>query len=126
MILLDTHVAVWLYEGDLRRLPRRVHARLDQEALAVSPFVQLELAYMFELRRVSGHAEDVIVGLGSALGLVVIDIAASVVCAAAIALTWTRDPFDRLIAAHAIAANMPLVTRDETMRRHLPLAWWAG
>lgn len=39
-------------------------------------------------------------------------------------LSWTRDPFDRLISAHAIVANAPLITADETIREHLPLAIW--
>lgn len=43
---------------------------------------------------------------------------------AAVDLSWTRDPFDRLISAHAIVANAPLVTADETIREHLPLAVW--
>jgi PIN domain nuclease of toxin-antitoxin system len=43
---------------------------------------------------------------------------------AAADLSWTRDPFDRLIAAHAIVANASLVTADDTIREHLPLAVW--
>jgi PIN domain nuclease of toxin-antitoxin system len=43
---------------------------------------------------------------------------------AAADLSWTRDPFDRLISAHAIVANALLVTADETIREHLPLAVW--
>jgi PIN domain nuclease of toxin-antitoxin system len=43
---------------------------------------------------------------------------------AAQGLSWTRDPFDRLIAAHAIVADALLLTADETIRKHLPLATW--
>lgn len=43
---------------------------------------------------------------------------------AAMDLSWTCDPFDRLISAHAIVANAPLVTADEKIREHLPLAIW--
>jgi PIN domain nuclease of toxin-antitoxin system len=39
-------------------------------------------------------------------------------------LSWTRDPFDRLIAAHSIVANSPLITADETILENLPLATW--
>ena len=31
-------------------------------------------------------------------------------------LTWTRDPFDRLIVAKAMAANAKLITHDENIR----------
>jgi len=43
---------------------------------------------------------------------------------AAVDLTWTRDPFDRLIDAHAIAASVPLLTADRAILEHLPLATW--
>lgn len=43
---------------------------------------------------------------------------------AAADLSWTRDPFDRLISAHAIVANAALITADETIRTNLPLAVW--
>jgi PIN domain nuclease of toxin-antitoxin system len=43
---------------------------------------------------------------------------------AALDLTWTRDPFDRLIAAHAVVADAPLVTAHRTILEHLPQAVW--
>ena len=43
---------------------------------------------------------------------------------AAASLGWTRDPFDRMIAAHAIVADAPLLTADRTILEHLPLATW--
>jgi PIN domain nuclease of toxin-antitoxin system len=39
-------------------------------------------------------------------------------------LTWTRDPFDRMIAAQAVVADAPLLTADETILDNLPLATW--
>jgi PIN domain nuclease of toxin-antitoxin system len=41
-----------------------------------------------------------------------------------LALDWTRDPFDRLIAAHAITDGAPLVTADERLRAHCCHAVW--
>ncbi|MPZ14825.1 MAG: PIN domain-containing protein [Chloroflexi bacterium] len=124
VILLDTHVLVWLYGGERDRIPTTVQQRLTLEQLGVSPFVQLELAYLYEVGRVRRSAQTVIHELGPRLELVVADVAAGAVCSEAIGLTWTRDPFDRLLAAHATVMNLPLVTRDETMLRHVPLAWW--
>lgn len=43
---------------------------------------------------------------------------------AAASLAWTRDPFDRLIAAHAIVAGAPLITADQTIQENLSLAVW--
>jgi PIN domain nuclease of toxin-antitoxin system len=125
VILLDTHVVAWLYQGPEQHLTLGVRERLRREQLGVSPVSQLELQYMFELGRTRGPAEQVIRELGGRLGLSVVDISATVLCREALELRWTRDPFDRLLAAHALAQGLTLVTKDHILRRHLPLAWWA-
>lgn len=125
MILLDTHVLIWLYDGLLTRIPVAVRRRMDREQLAASPFSQLELGYLLEVGRIRPSAEAVVTELSERLELIIADVSSAAVCRAALALTWTRDPFDRLLAAHATVSNLPLVTKDETIRRHLPLAWWA-
>ena len=125
MILLDTHVLVWLDGGERNRIPAAVQQRLNREQLGLSPFVQLELAYLYEMGRIRHSAQAVIEALGARLELVVADVTAAAVCSCAVALTWTRDPFDRLLAAHATVAGLPLVTKDESIRQHVPLAWWA-
>ena len=125
LILLDTHVVVWLYGDEKSRLPSAVQDRLNSDQLALSPIVQLELAYLYEVGRVRSSAQAVIADLGARLELVVADVSAAALCSVALGLTWTRDPFDRLLAAHATVANLPLMTKDETIRQHLQLAWWA-
>ncbi|HEY3117665.1 MAG TPA: PIN domain-containing protein [Chloroflexota bacterium] len=115
----------WLFGGQRNRLPAAVQRRISREQLGVSPFVELELEYLYEIGRARSSARSVIDELGTRLELAVVDISAAAICSAALGLTWTRDPFDRLIAAHATVANLPLVTRDVTMLRYLPLAWWA-
>jgi PIN domain nuclease of toxin-antitoxin system len=38
---------------------------------------------------------------------------------------WTRDPFDRLIVAHAKANGIaPLITKDEAIHEHYANARW--
>ena len=37
---------------------------------------------------------------------------------AALALAFTRDPFDRLIVAHATLLQAPLVSQDVSLRHH--------
>jgi hypothetical protein len=39
-------------------------------------------------------------------------------------LTWTRDAFDRLIVAQAMAENAVLVTRDKVIRANFKGAIW--
>ncbi|MSQ24306.1 MAG: PIN domain-containing protein [Chloroflexi bacterium] len=125
LILLDTHVIIWLYEGDLARIPAAVQQRLRIEQLGLSPFVQLELGYLKEVGRIRPTPDEIVRDLSARLELVIADVTAAAVCNIALGLSWTRDPFDRLLAAHATLAGLPLITKDETLRRHLPLAWWS-
>lgn len=58
------------------------------------------------------------------IGLEIADASLHELVQAATDLSWTRDPFDRLIAAHAIVLDAPLLTADRTILEHLPLAAW--
>lgn len=98
--------------------------RLENEAITVSPIVELELTYLYEIGRVSEPASAPLSALRRELGLQVADVSLAEVIQAATGISWTRDPFDRLISAHAIVTNSPLITADETIREHLPLAVW--
>jgi PIN domain nuclease of toxin-antitoxin system len=75
--------------------------------------------------RVSEPASAPLAALGRTIGLEVADASVAELVQVATDLSWTRDPFDRLIAAHAIVANSPLITADETIRANLSLARWA-
>ena len=101
-----------------------MRARLEAETPFVSPIVELELTYLYEVGRVSEPAAAPLSALRASIGLELADAPVAELVQAAVGLSWTRDPFDRLIAAHAIVANSPLVTADETIRQHLPLAVW--
>ena len=58
------------------------------------------------------------------IGLTPDDTPYIVVARAARALSWTRDPFDRLITAAASVSNHPLLTPDQTIRDHYAAAFW--
>lgn len=115
----------WLYEGQEQRIPRAIRRQLEAEVIGVSPIVELELAYLHEIGRVSEPPSAPLSALRRTLGLQIADTSLAELVLAAVPLSWTRDPFDRLIAAHAIVANAPLVTADETILENLPLATWA-
>jgi PIN domain nuclease of toxin-antitoxin system len=125
LILLDTHVVAWLYAGAAERIPPRSRAAIDRaEALGISPMVQLELQYLYEIERVREPAEVALTSLERTVGLRVVDGSLDEVVRAALRLDWTRDPFDRLIAAHATVLDAPLATADEALRANLSLAMW--
>jgi len=125
VILLDTHVVVWLYEDPRTLIPSPVRQRLEAEQLGLSPFVLLELQYLSEVGKLSVAPQAIVDELTPKLELAWTDPPAAMVCQAALAMSWTRDPFDRLISAQATATDTPLVTKDRTIRKHVPIAWWS-
>lgn len=125
MIYLDTHVTIWLRDGQVGKLPRRVRERLDRdEELRISPMVVVEIDVLREIGRIDEGSAAIIGVLSRGLGLRVCDLPFPAVAAAAAHLAWTRDPFDRLIVAQAVVAQAPLVTRDRTIHRHSAVAYW--
>lgn len=90
----------------------------------VSPVVELELTFLHEVGRVTEPAAAPLGALRRTIGLRVADVSLASIVGAAIDVSWTRDPFDRLIAAQAIVADVPLVTADRTILEHLPQATW--
>jgi PIN domain nuclease of toxin-antitoxin system len=125
LIYLDTHVVAWLYGLGPASLSTRA-AELIEEAddLRCSPMVRLELQYLFEVGRTTAPAAEVLDALNAALGLVLCDAPFPAVVRAAESLGWTRDPFDRLVAAQASLFDAALVTKDELLHRHYQHAVW--
>jgi len=126
MMHLDTHVVVWLYEGRVERLPSRLRSRLGQVRPLISPMVRLELACLFEAGRLTVGAPQILDALYAAVDLGVAESRFDRVAAIASTLTWTRDPFDRPIVAHALADDLPLVTADRRVLEHAANAIWAA
>jgi PIN domain nuclease of toxin-antitoxin system len=121
---LDTHVVVWLYAGELERIPTDVRARLESDELFISPAVILELQYLFEIRRITEPAATVVADLKDRIGLSVSDVPFEKVATIATSLSWTRDPFDRLIVAQAQAHGATLLSADKLIRKHCTAASW--
>ena len=121
---LDTHVLVYLYAGGRERFPSRAQAALDHARLVYSPIAELEVQYLYEIGRITVGPETVFAYLSDRIGLTPDETPYVVVTRAARALSWTRDPFDRLITAAAIASNSSLLTRDRTIRDHYEGAFW--
>ena len=124
LIFLDTHVVVWLYAGDLALFPRTVRQDLEENELFISPIVSLELEYLHEIDRVSVGSNVVVDELRRTIGLQISDTPFAQVVSRALLNTWTRDPFDRIITAHAALGECRLLTRDQTIRDHYSRAYW--
>lgn len=124
MIYLDTHVVVWLYAGQLDCFSHDVQSLLNENELLISPIVQLELQYLHEIGRITVDADAVLADLAARIGLQVCEKRFQAVARAATAVSYTRDPFDRLIIAHASLNDNLLITKDETILANYPHARW--
>jgi PIN domain nuclease of toxin-antitoxin system len=124
VIRLDTHVVVWLYTGETEQLSTPAVAAIEQHELVVSPMVQLELSYLHEIGRLTIGGADIIGDLERRVGLRRSDVVLEALVDTAASLTWTRDPFDRLIVADALVAGAALVTKDRTIHDHTTIARW--
>ncbi len=129
LIHLDTHVLAWLYAGETDRLSPPAREALRSAGpggttIAVAPMALLELTYLQEIGRLSVGGEEVLAALAPALGLRVDDAPFADVVAIAHRQSWTRDPFDRMIAAQALCSEAELLTADDSIRAHVPVARW--
>lgn len=124
VIALDTHVAVWLHAGELERFPATLQRQLDAANLVISPMVLLEMEYLREIGRLNFSSEKILADLVADLGLRVCDHPFPAIMREAVKQIWTRDPFDRIIVAHALVAGHRLATKDDTIRAHCPAAGW--
>jgi len=124
MIYLDTHVVVWLYSGRLDLFPSPVKDAIDKNDLSISPIVLLELTYLKEIKKITVSAEKIFRALEDATGLKMCTHDFEAVARQACHYEWTRDPFDRIITAHAALTNSFLVTRDRNIQKHYKHVLW--
>lgn len=124
VIYLDTNVALWLV-GAQEQLSETAAAAVNSaQALLVSPMVELEIEYLYEVGRIRHDADTVLSHLSSALPLKRCERAFNAVIASARKIKWTRDPFDRLITAQAAVGEDTLLTRDKIIRANYAHAQW--
>ncbi|MBT9584250.1 PIN domain-containing protein [bacterium] len=121
---LDTHVVVWLHQGDLEKFSERGAQAIEKHPLVYSPIVLLELRYLFEIGRIAICEDAILADLRQQIGLEVCTSSHLEVTRAACQEDWTRDPFDRTIVAQARMAACPLLSRDRKIQDHYSSAFW--
>jgi PIN domain nuclease of toxin-antitoxin system len=122
VIYLDTHVVVWLYDREIEKLSAGAAELIEKNQLYISEFVRLELKYLEEIERLQVSPDRMVSFLADEIGLEVCTLPLAPIITEAMNMSWTRDPFDRLIAANASYGNHTLLTKDEKILTHYPKA----
>lgn len=120
MILLDTHVLLWI-SSDPQRLSKNAREAIrearENASLAVATITLWELAWLAQNGRlvISSSPENFVM---EAVSRVVLKPMTPqiVALAARLPASFPKDPADRVIAATALHEGIPLVTADQRIR----------
>ena len=122
MVLIDTHIAVFLHANELSKISDSACEKLESEDIVLPEIARLELQYLYEIKRITYTPEQIISDLYAEIGLICSKTTMSNLIKTAIHIDWTRDVFDRLIAADSLFRQSPLITRDKKIIEHLSTA----
>lgn len=123
MLLLDTHILVWLALERERLSPPALRAITDAESntLAVASITLWEVAMLIQKRRVTVNS-TASTFLELTIAAYMLDIIAVTPEIAARSVSFpdtvNKDPADRLILATADLSHCPLVTADQNLRKY--------
>ena len=122
MILLDTHVVLWL-AFEQAKISKKARVAIEQsrnngDGLGISGITLLEIARLEKKRRITLHSTLETFLCEIEARFIVLPITGAL-CARAMGLAayFPSDPADRLIVATALLEGIPLVTADDEIRR---------
>lgn len=124
MIYLDTHVVVWLYAGLIEKLTDLAKTLINEHEVYISVIVRLELQYLSEIQRITDKPDLIISDLSNRIGLKLCERNFNMIITQALGITWTRDPFDRIITANASLNENILITKDQNILDNYREAKW--
>jgi PIN domain nuclease of toxin-antitoxin system len=114
VILLDTNAAIWLLQHH-----RRARPLLNLPRVYFSPASLLELQFLAELGRLGVSSRASVASLADDPRWYFDEPPSGKWFTTALEMTWTRDPFDRLLVAHARMRGWKLATGDHVLLGHL-------
>ncbi len=119
MVNLDTHILIFAFNGELQASEQRL---LESNRWSISSVVFWEMAKLVQLGRIDIDLDNRnLVRLLNRLQVWPLDLD---IARASTRLDFRSDPADEIIAATSVVHDVPLITRDTTMRssRIVPLA----
>lgn len=115
MILLDTNAALWLHHGHRRGRPLERHVG----QLYVSPASLLEIQFLVEVGRIRLRSGAALRDLAADERWMMDSPSSIDWFERALDVGWTRDPFDRLLVAHALLRGWRVATGDGDLLERL-------
>lgn len=88
---------------------------LNEHEIWICPIVRLELQYLHGIGRVTEPSQVIISDLADRIGLQVCGKDFNAIISRALQVTWTRDPFDRVIVANAALNENILISKDRNI-----------
>jgi PIN domain nuclease of toxin-antitoxin system len=130
LILLDTHVVLWL-SYDYDRISARAQAaikeaRAIEAGLAISDITLVEIARLCSHGRIHLTPDSETFLSDVEARFIVLPITANIARQAfELPANFPKDPVDRVIAATALIVDSPLLTADSEIRRShaVPVIW---
>lgn len=129
MILLDTHVLIWL-AGEPAKLSKKAAQAIRRASreggIAISAITLWELAWLATHGRldITGTVDAFVEKISSRTAIRPITVKVAVL-ANQLPANYSADPCDRLIGATALAEGVALVTKDANIRncRQIKTIW---
>lgn len=115
VIVLDTHIWIWLVNRNLDRFPSEWVDRMESaERVGISPLSCYEIALAQEKGRLQlpFTAQEWFQGALEPLGIEIFPLTPNIACRAVELSPVHRDPFDRLIIATALEYGAKLASVD--------------
>ena len=119
MIVVDTHTLLWWANADPLLSSAAEDAIANAEFVAASAITAWETAILRSRRRIEIDRDVLpwLSDLAATRGLLILPITIEISVLAAELHGILRDPVDCLIAATALTHNVPLVTKDDRIRK---------
>jgi PIN domain nuclease of toxin-antitoxin system len=124
MIILDTHIWIWLINQEFDRFPASWRDRIDTaDQVGISPVSCFEVALAYQRGRLElpCPADRWLQEALEPSGIVLFPITAEIAYQAVALSPIHRDPFDRLIIATAIQENADLASVDHLFSQYSEL-----
>ncbi|HBF13896.1 MAG TPA: hypothetical protein DDW49_11020 [Deltaproteobacteria bacterium] len=114
--IIDTHVLIWRFvEPSRLSQKQKIIFKKETNQFLVPSMSLLEVQYLTEIGRVKLEMGDFLIALKNQDNFSIASFDEGILLHS-LKLTSNRDPFDRVILAHALATSTKILTRDRWMK----------